>query len=81
MNLPIDASKAPYRDKYLDEETPLLARWIIFGWDPTHGSFQVDDAHDPIFTGLTYQQAEQLCMARKVFVDEVLRIINKREPS
>lgn len=84
VNLPIDARQAPFPDKYLDEETLLFARWFFFGGEThLHGPTYVDVAwkDGDVFVGLTFQQAEQLCLARDMFIDEVLRIVNKREPS
>jgi hypothetical protein len=76
MQLPIDARQAPFRDKYLDEETPMFSRWFVFG---TH-KFGVDVAnHDgDVFINLTPEQAVRLCSLRRVFVEGVLDVLNQK---
>lgn len=78
MDLPIDARNAPFRDKYLDEETQLLSRWFIFGEDPIDRTLDLSDPFGDVFVGLTRDQADDLMTARKLFVESVLKIINKR---
>jgi len=82
VNLPIDARRAPFPDKYIDEETALLCLWMIFGQNKGDGTYMVCQLNgDDIIVGLTFQQAEELIRARNVFVDDVLRIVNRRDPS
>lgn len=83
MTLPIDARKAPFPEKYIDEETPKLCLWMIFGQNKTDGTYHVSQMSngDDVVIGLTFQQAEELVRARNVFVDEFLRIVNRRDPS
>lgn len=76
MLLPIDARKAPFKAKYIDEETPMLARWMTTS--STDGTYFVGDyQHNDVFSGLTHQQAVILEAARDVFVDLVLKVLNE----
>lgn len=65
MQLPIDASKAPYREKYLDE-TRLLAPWFEFGRSAK--GVDVADENGDVFTGLSPEHAELLIKARNDFL-------------
>ncbi len=78
MELPIDARRAPFKPKYLDEETRMLNRWMIFGHDPDDGTLQISDANDDVFIGLTAEQAARIIIARDEFVQKILSIINAR---
>lgn len=79
MNLPIDAREAPFREKYLDEETPLLARWIVFGSDRNDGTIHVSGPTDDVIVGLSMAQAMEICEVRKTFVDAIISIINTKQ--
>ncbi|MBS3648784.1 hypothetical protein KEU06_09220 [Pseudaminobacter sp. 19-2017] len=90
MQLPIDvARQAPFKKpKYIDEETPMLSRWMVFGFRPEdqHKPYahQRVDVTDPngsdIFTNVTGKQADAILKARNDFVDAILKIINHRVP-
>ena len=65
MNLPIDASSAPFRHKYLTEETAVLNRWCV---QPTlNGSVDVIDDQLDIFTRMSAEQAARIVAARDAF--------------
>jgi hypothetical protein len=76
MKLPIDARQAPFKSKYIDEETPMFARWFIFGQDAKDGTCFLHDGQDDVVKGLTFTQAQALVAARKLFIDTSLRILN-----
>ena len=72
MILPIDASTAPIKPKYIDEETLLLARWIEFGAGCISEGFSGVD----VFVNCSPEQVERLLKARDEFCNEVLDILN-----
>lgn len=76
MDLPIDARRAPFKPKYIDEETPMFARWFIFGRDVKDGTIHLCDGQDDIMIGLTQTQAIQIKLAREKFVDAVMTVLN-----
>jgi hypothetical protein len=71
MQLPIEWP-LPTKDKYLDEETSMLARWFIFGEHPDGIHVDVSDGNDDIVTKIPKNKAELLIKARNAFVDAVL---------
>jgi hypothetical protein len=79
MQLPIDARKAPFKTKYLDEETPMLARWMVTGTSDV-GAYFVGDADLDVVVGLTDVKAAALIKARDQFVNAVLEVINGSSP-
>ncbi|QIV65907.1 hypothetical protein Cp1R7AA1_063 [Mesorhizobium phage Cp1R7A-A1] len=76
MMLPIDVSKAPIREKYI-EETFMLARWIVFGRRGDLVDVSDGDAND-IFIGCTDAQAERIVEARNRFINDIVDIVNRR---
>lgn len=78
MDLPIDARRAPFKEKYLDEETPALTRWFDTGIDAKDRTFFVGTKDEDIFSGLTFDQANRIIRARERFVNAVLAIVNDR---
>lgn len=64
MILPIDASAAPYREKYLTCETPVLNHWCVQGEGPVAG---IIDGTDDIFTRVPIGVAKRLVAARDFF--------------
>lgn len=78
MNLPIDARRAPFKEKYLDEETPMLARWIQHGRDPRDGTYFVESSQADVFCGLSLDQANRIVRARERFVNQIISIVNDR---
>jgi hypothetical protein len=76
MMLPIDARRAPFKPKYIEDETSMFNKWMQFGTDPGDGTHHVSDANNDVIVGLTNQQAIRLVEARRIFVDEVLNILN-----
>jgi hypothetical protein len=75
MQLPIDARKAPFKEKYLDEETPMFSRWFEFG-SADDLTIHLDDGSGSVVIGLTLGQAEALQDARDKFVNSVLEVLN-----
>lgn len=76
MNLPIDGRNAPFRQKYLDEETPVLNRWMVFG-DYPEGLVGVSDGQQDIFSHLLLSKAMIIVAARNAWVDLVLLMLNR----
>lgn len=80
MELPIDARLAPFREKYLDEQTPLLAHWFIFGKDVADDTIQIVTAaagNDDVFVGLSAAQAQEIEIVRRDFVRKIVDILNR----
>ena len=72
MQLPVDAREAPYRDKYITEETAVLRHWFVLGEDPSDGTVFVSDGTDDVLCGLSRQDADRIVAARDVLI-EVIR--------
>jgi hypothetical protein len=64
--IPLDARNAPFRMKYLTEETFLLNRWMIFGTYPD-GSVCISDGQEDIMEWVPRDQAERIIAARDAF--------------
>jgi hypothetical protein len=73
MQLPIDARNAPFKEKYIDEETPMLSRWFEFGKGDLMGG---NCGSDEIFTNLRPEQVAAMVAARDTFCNRVLEILN-----
>lgn len=72
MNLPIDMRNAPFKPKYVEDETPMLARWMVFGtYDD--GTVGISDGQEDIFVGVPPAAAESIVQARDVFVDAMMQ--------
>ena len=80
MDLPLDFSKAPYKEKYVDEETPMFARWYLFG---THDDGLVDIAGPAgdVCIRVPEPAAERIIQARDAFIDVLLRELNQKDAS
>jgi len=79
MNLPIDARTAPFREKYIDEETPLFYRWFRFYLPDTDGTVSLTDRNsENVFEGLSVEQADAIEKARDEFVQKVIDILNQK---
>lgn len=77
MQLPIDARNAPFKAKYIDEETPMFARWMAFGgYAGMPGLTLVCSGDTDVVEYITLSKAKRLVAARDRFVDEVLEILN-----
>jgi hypothetical protein len=55
----------------------MLARWMIFGTNDD-GTVNLDGAQEDVIVGLTPIQAESLRIARDIFVNTVLHVLNGR---
>lgn len=64
MLLPLDASTAPYREKYLDA-IPAFADWFIFG--ESNQGVDISDGLDDVIIKIDKASAERLIAARDVF--------------
>ena len=71
MLLPIDVSRRPLRQKYL-EETPELRRWFIFGESPDGTTVDVADGERDVLTSVPRRMAEGIIAARDAFLDTVM---------
>jgi len=71
MNLPLDASTAPYREKYLDE-TPMFSDWMIFGSSLNGKTCDISNSTDDIIIKISPEKAERIIAARTAFC-KVLR--------
>lgn len=76
MNLPIDVSHAPYKEKYLLEETPMFRHWMIFG-GTSFGMVDINDGVDDIIINIDRTHAEQIIKAREAFLKTVTNILSK----
>lgn len=79
MELPIDARRAPFKEKYIDFETPMLCHWIVLGTDVNDGTRFVTSPTDDMFVGLTESQAAQIVSLREAFVKGILDVLNKEK--
>lgn len=70
MQLPIDARKAPFREKYLDE-TRVLAPWFEFGRHED-GTVDIADESGDVFVGVSPEHAELIIKARDEFLALIL---------
>lgn len=71
MQLPIDYRSRPIKEKYLDFETPMFARWVIFG-EYDDGTVAITDPTGAdVFTHVPKDVAEQIIHARDNFVSEI----------
>ena len=75
VQIPIDASKAPFRVKYLDE-TRLLAPWFEFG--RSAAGVDIADETGDIFTGVDPEHAELIIKARAEFLSVVEDCLARR---
>lgn len=73
MQLPIDARNAPFKPKYIDEETPMLSFWFEFGKGCLVGG---NCGNEDIFVNLSEEQVVAMVAARHTFCTQVLEILN-----
>lgn len=71
MQIPIDARKAPFKPKYLDEETCVLNRWYIFG-SREDGTVDIAHVYGDIFIGVAIEKAERIIKVRNTFCNAIL---------
>lgn len=71
-DLPVDFSQKPWRPKYIEDETPMFQRWIIFGEWPD-GTVDVSSANQDIVVRVPRAVAEQMIAARDAFVDVMVK--------
>ena len=76
MKLPINWNTLPCKEKYLDEETPELAYWFIFG-EYSDGTVDVYNGTSDIFNRVPVDKAYEILEARDIFVREIVRICNE----
>lgn len=75
MMLPIDYSKRPFRQKYIDEETDLFSIWYIFGEHPD-GWVDIANPAGDVFTKVPKDVAERIVAARQKFVDVLVEVLS-----
>jgi len=78
MDLPLDARTRPFREKYIDEETPMFRRWMLFGVEQDGTVHVCDGDGDSIISGLTVGEAMRITEARHIFVNTVLDVLNPK---
>lgn len=66
MTLPLDASTAPFREKYLDE-TPMFSDWMIFGSSLDGKTCDISNSEDDIITKISLEKANRIIAARAAF--------------
>lgn len=79
MLLPIDYRQRPFKAKYIDEETHMLSRWMIFGEHPDGWVDIANSNGDDIFTHVPRDVAERMVDGRNDWVASVLEELNKTE--
>lgn len=79
MDLPIDVRTAPFKRKYLDEETPLLRRWFIFGQRNDGSGVDIRDGQQDVFIGVDHAVAITICMQRDRYLDKLLPLLGAHE--
>lgn len=72
--LPIDFCRAPWREKYIDEETPVCNRWFIFG--ERDGTVDICDGDNDILIHVPREKAEKIIASRNAFVDVLITELN-----
>lgn len=75
MNLPVDFRRAPFKPKYVDEETPMFARWFTFGTFPD-GSTQITDGTVDVLDYVPKARAEEIVALRNAWCEAMLALIN-----
>lgn len=80
MQIPIDFSDLPVREKYLIDENRYLSEWFIFGIHPETGLVDIwtEPSGIDIFTNVPENKAKELIKARHDFCQEIVRICNAR---
>jgi hypothetical protein len=73
MILPIEYPR-PFKDKYMDEETPMFAHWVIFGTHPD-GRVDISDGNQDILTRVPRPNAQKILEARNAFVNEMMELM------
>ena len=79
VKLPIDVRNAPFRHKYLDEETPLFCRWMIFGRHADGVTVDIADSDGEVFVNVPIEMAERILATRNAFCDALIEAINGPE--
>jgi hypothetical protein len=81
MNIPIDFSSThfPIKEKYIDEETALLSRWMIFGAYPDGTVAICDSQGADVFTHVVRKRAEDIVRKRNEWVADLLVQLNGKQ--
>jgi hypothetical protein len=72
--LPSDYSRRPWKDKYIDEETPMFARWFVFGERPD-GTVDICSGDNDIFENVPRDVAARILAARDKFCEAIIEEI------
>lgn len=76
MQLPIDYRNRPFKPKYLDEETPMFARWFTFGTFED-GTTTITDGTVDIMDRVPTEQADKIVKERNDWVEKLVNSINQ----
>lgn len=76
MQLPLDLRNAPFKPKYVDEETPMFARWFTFGRYDDDGTTLITDGTVDVLDRVPMAKAERIVAARNAWVEAMLSQIN-----
>ena len=74
MDIPIDARQRPIKAKYIDEETPMLRSWFVFGHHDD-GTVDIADGQQDVLTHVPREDADRIVTARNAFVSHVLSLL------
>jgi hypothetical protein len=74
MQLPIEYP-APQKDKYIEEETTVFNRWMIFGIHPETGNVDISDGDQDIITNVPKDRADKILEVRNMFVNTMLELL------
>jgi hypothetical protein len=77
MDLPIDVRKAPFKPKYLTDETFATRAWMVFG-EYDDGTVGISDGDTDIFSHVPHQAATDIVVARNEFVRIVLKHVGMK---
>lgn len=79
MNLPINfkTTHFPIKEKYVDEETATLSRWMVFGIHPEDDTVDICDSQGAdIFTHVPEPRATTIVRQRNIWVGQLLEALN-----
>lgn len=75
MLLPINKRNAPFKPKYIDEETPMFARWFVFG-KAEDGTVWITDGTNDVVEGISPADADRIVALRNHWCERILEILN-----
>lgn len=75
VQLPLNFANRPFKTKYIDEETPMFARWMAFG-TRSDGTTDICSGDTDVFECVPRDIAERIIAARHDFIDVIMRELN-----